>query len=171
VRREAERTRFARKSYTKPECVSRSPAKMPHLLRERLVAQLQPGKLSSLIDERFTPVLLVEDYRGNSRSIQDAARSENLHGLSCADASDSGLVHMLCQDLEWSGGARPDFLVLDLRVSGGDGPEIVRKTRKQFNLADVPLAILTTGDSEFEFTASSGEHNTWRISRVSDPAR
>ncbi len=171
MRREAERAHNARSSYSKPQCISRSSAEMVHLLREKLSAQLQPGQLSSLTDERFTPILLVQDYRGDSRSIQDAARSRNLHGPSCADATDAELVQMLCQDLEWTGGARPDFLILDLRIRGGEGPEIVRRMRSQFKLGDVPLAILTTGDSETEFSASCSGHNTWRMSGVSDPAQ
>jgi CheY-like chemotaxis protein len=176
VRREAERAHVAKKSYSKPQCISRSPAEIVHLLREKLSVQLESRKLGSPTDERFTPIRLLEDCGGDSRAIQDAARSEDLHGHSCADATDPELVHMLCQDPEWSGAPRPDFLVLDLRVHGRAGPEIVRKMRSQFKLGDVPLAILTTGGSETggsetEFLASSGAHNTWRMSGVSDPAQ
>lgn len=171
MRTEAERARPARKAYHKPECISKSASEIAHFLGDQLSAQLQSGKLSSLGDGRFTPILLVQDYPGDSRSIQDAARRANFYGHACADAPDSELVHRLCWDLEWSGAARPDFFVLDLRVCVVDGPEIVRKMRKQFKLADIPLAILTTGDSESEFSASYGAPNTWRVSGVSGPAQ
>jgi CheY-like chemotaxis protein len=171
VRREAEHAHPAPKDYSKPECIPKSTSETAHLLRDRLSAQLPPGKFSSPTDGRLTPILLVQDYGGDSRSIQDAARSENLHGHSCTDASDSELVHMLCKEMEWSGAPRPDFLVLDLRFHEGKGPRIVREIRTEFRLADVPLAILTTGGSETEFSALSGAHNTWRMSGVSDPAR
>jgi two-component system response regulator len=78
---------------------------------------------------------------------------------------------MLCKEMEWSGAPRPDFLVLDLRFHEGKGPRIVREIKTEFRLADVPLAILTTGGSETEFSALSGAHNTWRMSGVSDPAQ
>ncbi len=173
MRREAKHAHLPKKGYTKPECIARSPAEIADFLRERLLALVHSRKPGSPTHQRLTPILLAQGYLHDSASIQDAAGRANLHGYSCADASDSELVRLPFQELEWSGSgaARPDFLLLDLRMSGKDGPEIVRKIRSRFNLGDLPLAILTAAGSETAFLEICGKHNTWRISGVSDPAQ
>jgi hypothetical protein len=72
--------------------------------------------------ERIAPILLVQVYRAESGSIQDAARSENLHGHSCDAAGGSELVRLLSRHLEWTSAERPDFLVLGLRVHHENAP-------------------------------------------------
>src|SRR6202042_1402586 len=83
VRREAEHAHVAKKSYSKPQCISRSPSELVHLLRENLSAQVQSRNVTPPTIEGLTPILLVQGYGGDSRSIEDAARSQNLRGRSC----------------------------------------------------------------------------------------
>ena len=173
MRREAKRGRVAIKSYSEPPCVSKSTPEMEHLLQEKIAAQRSSGKPGTSVAERAAPILLVQDYRGDSRAIQDAARSEGLHGHSCDAASGSELVRLLSRHLEWTGAERPDFLVLDLRVHNGNAPAILREISSEPVFSDIPLAILTSAGfatelAERELRAAPG---AWRMSAVSDPAQ
>lgn len=98
MRRQAERAHPASKEDSKPECVPRSATDIPHLLRNQLTAQPLLGKLVSFTDQQFAPILLAQDDRGHSRSIQDAAQSESLRAHVCVAASSPGIAQMLRQD-------------------------------------------------------------------------
>jgi CheY-like chemotaxis protein len=173
VRREAEHAPVAKKSYSKPRCISRSPSELVQLLRERLSAQVQSRNVRSPAIERPTPILLVQDYGGDSRSIQDAARRQNLRGRSCEAASGSELVRMVSRGSERTGAERSDFLVLDLRAHGGNAPAILREINSEPIFGGVPLAILTSADFATELAERElrAARCAWQMSGVSDPAQ
>ena len=121
MRRQAERAHPASKNDSKPECVPKSTTDIAHPLRNRLSAQPLHGKLVSLTDQQFATILLAQDYRGDSKSIQDAAACESLRARWCVAASSPGIAQMLRQDWEGTDADKPDFLVLDLRFQEGKG--------------------------------------------------
>ena len=173
VRREAEHAHVAKKSYSKPQCISRSPSELVHLLRERLSAQVQSRNVTPPTIEGLTPILLVQGYGGDPRSIEDAARSQNLRGRSCDTARGSELVRMVSRGSERTGAEQSDFLVLDLRVHGGNAPAILREISSEPIFGGVPLTILTSAGfgtqlAEREVRAA---RCAWRMSEVSDPAQ
>ena len=173
MRREAEHAHVAKKSYSKPQCISRSPSELVHLLRERLSAQVQSRNVRSTTIERLTPILLVQSYGGDSRSIEDAARSQSLRGRSCDAGSGSGLVRVLSPGSERTGAEQSDFLVLDLRVHGGYAPAILREISSEPILGGVPLAILTSAGFATELAKRElrAARCAWRMSGVSDPVQ
>ena len=173
MRREAERAHVAKKSYSKPQCISRSPAEFVHRLRESLSAQVQSPNETSRTREQLTPILFVQGYGGDSRSIEDAARRQNLRGRSCDAASGSELDHTVSRGSERTDAERSDFLVLDLRAHGGNIPAILREINSEPIFGGVPLAILTSAGfatelAEWELRAG---RCAWRMSGVSDPAQ
>ena len=166
-------TATRRKSYSRPQCVSKSVPEIAHLLHENLPARPSSRKRAMPTTERVAPILLVQDYRGDSRSIQDTARSENLHGHSCEAASGSELVRLLSRHLEWTSAERPDFLVLDLRVHAGNAPAILREIRSEPIFGNVPLVILTSAGFATELAVRElrAARGAWRMCGVSDPAQ
>ncbi|MGA9471335.1 MAG: hypothetical protein WBV36_02655 [Terriglobales bacterium] len=170
MRTETDRPRISRKSYSKPQCIAKSAPEIAYLLHEKLAAQLPSGNRQMCADERFAPILLVQDYSGDSRSIQDVARSQNLRGCSCADADSSGLVAILRQDFQRAGAEGPDFLILDLSAEQEGATELVRKISSESRLGGIPLVILTSGDSDSEASGCCDVGGAWRIRGVSDPA-
>lgn len=168
---ETDRPRIARKSYDKPQCVAKSAPEIVHLLHEKLAAQLPFGKRQIRAGERLAPILFVQDYSGDSRSIQDVVRSQNLRGGLCAAADSSGLVGRLRQDFQRAGAEGPDFLVLDLSAEQRSAIEVVRTIRSESRLGGVPLVILTTGECDSEVSGYCDVGGAWRISGVADPAR
>ena len=168
MRREAEHAHVAKKSYSKPLCISRSPAEFVHLLRERLSAQVQSRNGRPPTSEPLTPILFVQGYGGDSRSIEDAGRRENLRGRSCDAAGGSELDRMVSRDSEQS-----DFLVLDLRAHRGNISAILREISSEPIFGGVPLAILTSGGFATELVERElrAARCAWRMSEVSDPAQ
>jgi hypothetical protein len=80
---------------------------------------------------------------------------------------------MVSRGSERTGAERSDFLVLDLRVHGGNVPAILREISSEPIFGGVPLAILTSAGfatelAERELRAVRG---AWRMSGVSDPAQ
>jgi len=171
VYREAEGVHVARKSYAKPECVSRSASQTAHLLHDRISQKGAPPRRGSPTVEALTPILLVRGYRGDAKSIQDAAWNRNLNGHSYAVPSGAELTHMLCKDLEWNGAARPDFFLLDLRLHAGASSDVVRNIRTESRLGDIPLAILAGEGSAGELSEDCSARHIWRVSGLSDPVQ
>ena len=173
MRREAEHAHVAKKSYSKPQCISRSPAEFVHLLRESLSAQVQSRNGRSPTSEQLTPILFVQGYGGDSRSIEDAARRQNLRGRSCDAARGSELDRMVSRSSERTGAEWSDFLVLDLRAHGGNIPAILREISSEPILGGVPLAILTSAGFATELAKRElrAARCAWRMSGVSDPVQ
>lgn len=173
MRRAAQRARVAKKSYSKPQYASASTPEIARLLQEKIAARPSSGNPHASAGERVAPILLVQDYRSDSRAIQDAARTAGLHGHSCDAASGSELVRLVSRHLEWTATERPDFLVLDLRIHDGNAPAILREISSEPIFGDVPLVILTSAGigtelAERELRAAPG---AWRMTGVSDPAQ
>ena len=83
-------------------------------------------------------VFIVEDDESLKREIVGVLDLDGHEALLCANFSAAAQEVFK---------ARPDVVILDLRLPGADGLSICRSIREQ---SDVPILVLTSSDSEFD---------------------
>lgn len=171
MRAETDRPGIATRGYSKPQCVARSASEIAHLLNEKLTAQPLSGNRAICAGERLAPVLFVQGYTGDARSIQEEARSQNLRGCLCQAADSSGLVGRLPQEWQDLGAEEPDFLVLDLGADEASACEVVRKIRNESRLCGVALVILARGVCDSGVSECCDVGGAWWMNRISEPAQ
>ena len=109
-------------------------------------------------DDMPLEVLLVEDSPGDVRLTQEAFRAANstvrLH------VANDGVEAMafLRREGVYKDAPRPDITLLDLNMPRMDGREVLAQIKKDDNLKTIPIAILTTSESEADIARSYQLH-------------
>ncbi len=103
-------------------------------------------------------VLLVEDSPGDVRLTQEAFRAANI-AVHLNVASD-GIEAMafLRREGVYKDAPRPDLTLLDLNMPRMDGREVLAQIKKDAVLKTIPIAILTTSESEADIAKSYQLH-------------
>jgi CheY-like chemotaxis protein len=109
-------------------------------------------------DDMPLEVLLVEDSPGDVRLTQEAFRAANstvrLH------VANDGVEAMafLRREGVYKDAPRPDITLLDLNMPRMDGREVLAQIKKDEKLKTIPIAILTTSESESDIAKSYQLH-------------
>lgn len=98
--------------------------------------------------DRAIEILLVEDNPADVRLTEEVIKGSE-HATNITVAQD-GVVAMeiLRGEGEHSGAARPDLILLDLRLPRKDGPEVLADINSDENLVNIPVMILTGTEAE-----------------------
>ena len=98
--------------------------------------------------DRAIEILLVEDNPADVRLTEEVIKGSE-HATNITVAED-GVVAMevLRGEGEHSGAARPDLILLDLRLPRKDGPEVLADINSDENLVNIPVMILTGTEAE-----------------------
>src|SRR5271170_2989613 len=93
-------------------------------------------------------LLLVEDSPGDVRLTQEAFRAANMavHVSVATDGVEA--MAFLRREGVYKDAPRPDLTLLDLNMPRMDGREVLAQIKKDDNLKTIPIAILTTSESE-----------------------
>jgi chemotaxis family two-component system response regulator Rcp1 len=89
-------------------------------------------------------VLLVEDNPGDIRLLQEAFKEgNNSSHLNIARDGEQAMAY-LRQEGTYSKSPRPAFILLDLNLPRKDGREVLAEIKKDKNLRQIPVVILST---------------------------
>ncbi len=99
-------------------------------------------------------VLLVEDNPGDARLTMEAL-SEGKIKINLTHVED-GVQAMaaLKQEGEYANTPRPDLILLDLNLPQKDGREVLEEFKSIPELANIPVVVLTTSQSEEDIARS-----------------
>ena len=93
-------------------------------------------------------IVIAEDNPADTYLIREALRS---HGIACemhvVEDGQSAIDLFAASGAACFTSGRPDLILLDLNLPQHDGIEILRAIRNRAELAEVPVAILTSSDS------------------------
>ncbi len=104
--------------------------------------------MTSTASNRAIEVLLVEDNPADVRLTEEVIKqSEHKTNVTVAD---DGVIamEMLRGAGAYSGTARPDLILLDLRLPRKDGPEVLADINADEALVNIPVMILTGTEAE-----------------------
>jgi len=101
---------------------------------------------------RAIHVLLVEDNLGDIRLTQEAFGRVNksVH----VNVARDGIEAMALLRREGVDAPRPDLILLDLNLPRMDGREVLANIKEDDALKSIPIAVLTTSDSEEDIAKS-----------------
>jgi chemotaxis family two-component system response regulator Rcp1 len=103
-------------------------------------------------------VLLVEDSPGDVRLTQEAFRAANM-GVNLHVASDGvEAMAFLRREGVHANAPRPDLTLLDLNMPRMDGRQVLAQIKNDEKLKTIPIAILTTSESEADIAKSYQLH-------------
>ena len=91
-------------------------------------------------------ILLAEDNPGDVFLIREALREQGLEYELFVVEDGEEAVAFVCREGAYAGAARPDLILLDLNLPKYGGREILQKIREIPELANVPVAILSSSD-------------------------
>jgi two-component system, chemotaxis family, response regulator Rcp1 len=103
-------------------------------------------------------VLLVEDSPGDVRLTQEAFRAANPSVRLQVAADGVEAMAFLRREGIHSKAPRPDIVLLDLNMPRMDGREVLAQIKKDDKLKTIPIAILTTSESEADVAKSYELH-------------
>jgi len=103
-------------------------------------------------------VLLVEDSPGDVRLTQEAFHAANISvHLNVATDGVEAMAFLRRQG-PYADAPRPDLTLLDLNMPRMDGREVLAQIKNDDTLKTIPIAILTTSESEADIARSYQLH-------------
>ena len=104
--------------------------------------------MASDIGDRPIEILLVEDNPADFRLAQDTIeRSNQRANITHAEDGEIALS-ILKKEGEHSDAARPDLILLDLRLPKKDGTEVLAEINQDEDLVSIPVMLLTGTEAE-----------------------
>jgi CheY-like chemotaxis protein len=99
-------------------------------------------------------ILLVEDNAADVRLTQEVFRDASMvNELHVARDGVEAMDYLHHQD-DFADAERPDLVILDLNMPRKDGREVLAEMRADPELRSIPVAILSTSESEDDVTTS-----------------
>ena len=93
--------------------------------------------------------LLVEDNPGDVRLMREALKEGQIpHRLRVA--TDGAQAMASLRDAERGGGRLPDIILLDLKLPGKSGHDVLAEIRADARLGRIPVVVLTSSEAEQE---------------------
>jgi CheY-like chemotaxis protein len=93
-------------------------------------------------------ILLVEDNEGDVGLIEEVFEEAKIrNSLHVAKDGEEAVLYLHSEG-KFSGSPRPDLIILDLNLPKKDGREVLRDIKKDENLHNIPVIILTTSTAE-----------------------
>ena len=93
-------------------------------------------------------VLMVEDNRGDIVLLEEAMRKAGLsHHVNTVKNGVEAMAYLRRQG-EFTGASRPDLIVLDLKLPRKNGREVLEEIRRDPELSDIRLVVLSSSKSE-----------------------
>jgi CheY-like chemotaxis protein len=147
--------------YRVPTCESRSVSEVAALIRKNLLAKHETRGLPLSAEELARPILVVENYQGDMRSMKQAFHEKGMQCHSGAATNDSELA-LICQV---AGEVQPDALLLDLRRFKSAGHDVLEEIGGEPQLRRIPLVILVDSAAA-QICGDLG--NYWRLRKPVD---
>ena len=124
--------------------------------------------MTNVHDVKPAQVLLVEDNADDVEltleALKDSRVRMEVHVVSDGMAA---MKFLRCQG-EYADKPRPDLVLLDLNLPLMDGREVLQEIRKDPELTDIPVVVLTTSQSEADICEAYKMHANCYITKPVD---
>jgi two-component system response regulator len=106
------------------------------------------------MDKKSVDILLIEDNTDHVELILKALRDNNVLNEVHVVASGEEAIDFLYQRGEYANAAQPGLILLDIKLPGIDGIELLRRIKADPKLKPIPVVMLTTSAGEKEIVES-----------------
>ena len=104
--------------------------------------------MASGLDDRPLEILLVEDNPADARLAQDTIEQSNQQSNITHVEDGVEALAVLRKEGEHADAARPDLILLDLRLPNKDGMEVLADLSQDEDLISIPVMLLTGTEAE-----------------------
>ena len=114
-------------------------------------------------------ILMVEDNPGDVRLTLEMFKSNKI--VNHVHVAQDGLQAMafLNHEQEFKDAPRPDLVILDLNLPGKDGREVLADIKRNDDLKEIPVIVLTTSSSENDIFQTYGLQADSYLTKPIDP--
>ena len=106
------------------------------------------------MDSQSVDILLVEDNLDHVELIVKALRHDDVLTQVHAVTSGEEALGFLYRRGEYADAAEPGLILLDIKLPGVDGIEVLKRIKSDGELKSIPVVMLTTSEGEEEIIAS-----------------
>ena len=107
-------------------------------------------------EEKLVTILLVEPNHGDTRlfteSFKDAKLQNRLYTVADAD----GALDFVNQRGECADEPRPDLILLEPKLPGRSGMDVLSELKNEPSLSEIPVIVLTSSEAEEDIAKSKG---------------
>ncbi|MFQ5998926.1 MAG: response regulator [Candidatus Bathyarchaeia archaeon] len=122
----------------------------------------------SKLDVQPAEILLVDDdWRDVRRTMDTLKNSKIANNLNVIGNGVDAISYLKCEG-KYSQSPRPDLILLDLNLPKKDGREVLMEIKEDSKLQNIPVAILTTSQTEREVLRSNKLQANCYISKPVD---
>lgn len=99
-------------------------------------------------------LLLIEDNPGDIRLTREALKDGKIHIHLTVMSDGAEALSYLRKEGKYAEVTRPDLILLDLKLPGKDGHEVLAEIKTDEELRHIPVVVLTSSEAEQNILAS-----------------
>lgn len=118
-------------------------------------------------DRRNRPIeiLLVDDNPGDVRLTEEALKETNVNNvLNVVGDGIEALAYLRCTG-NYANAVRPEIILLDLNLPKKDGREVLEEMKKDGQLKEIPVIVLSTSNAEMDIIKAYQYHANCYITK------
>ncbi|WP_213453067.1 response regulator [Rhizomonospora bruguierae] len=113
-------------------------------------------------------VLLVEDDPGDVLMTQEAFEEHKLRNRLAVVSDGAEALQYLRREGKYADAVQPDLILLDLNLPRRDGREVLAEIKKDENLGQIPVVVLTTSQADEDILRSYQLHANAYVTKPVD---
>lgn len=103
-------------------------------------------------------ILLIEDNQGDAMLAREAFREAGIGAHLRIVSDGDAAVAYLRGEGEYGDRPRPDLVLLDLKLPGKGGLEVLAEVKADPDLCRIPIVVLTTSTADYDVQAAYARH-------------
>ena len=113
-------------------------------------------------------ILLVEDNEGDIILTTEAFKDMELENKISVVRDGEEALRFLKKQAEHAGATTPQMVLMDINLPGMDGKQLLQIIKKDEELKEIPVVMLTCSDTDADISECYDKHVNWYITKPID---
>jgi CheY-like chemotaxis protein len=113
-------------------------------------------------------ILLVEDNEGDIILTTEAFKDMQLENTISVVNDGEAALRFLKKQGEYTGSTTPQLILMDINLPGMDGKELLEIIKKDEELKEIPVVMLTSSAADADISECYDKHVNWYITKPID---
>lgn len=110
-------------------------------------------------------ILLIDDNPGDVRLTQEALKETKVHNILNVVGDGIEALHYLRRTGKYTNAVRPEIMLLDLNLPKKNGSEVLEEIKKDVQLKEIPVVVLSTSNAEKDIIKAYQHHANCYITK------